>query len=61
MIDPPPLPYRANVGAVVFNRAGLVFIGRRANLADPAGGQPWQLPQGGIEEGEAPRPNMIPG
>jgi putative (di)nucleoside polyphosphate hydrolase len=49
-----PLPYRPNVGAVVFNRAGLVFIGRRANLSDPLAGQAWQLPQGGIDDGEQP-------
>jgi putative (di)nucleoside polyphosphate hydrolase len=50
------LPYRPNVGAVVFNHAGLVLVARRADLPNaeaPAGG--WQLPQGGIDEGEAPR------
>lgn len=43
------LPYRPNVGAVLFNRAGRVFIGRRRDLGA------WQLPQGGIDEGEDPR------
>jgi putative (di)nucleoside polyphosphate hydrolase len=50
------LPYRPNVGAVVFNRAGLVLVARRADLPNaeaPAGG--WQLPQGGIDNGEDPR------
>jgi putative (di)nucleoside polyphosphate hydrolase len=50
------LPYRPNVGAVLFNRAGLVFVGRRAdqlNAEDRTGG--WQLPQGGMDEGEDPR------
>jgi len=50
------LPYRPNVGAVLFNPAGLVFVARRADLPNaegPAGG--WQLPQGGIDEGEDPR------
>jgi len=50
------LPYRPNVGAVLFNRHGLVFVARRADLPNaegPAGG--WQLPQGGIDEGEDPR------
>ena len=50
------LPYRPNVGAVLFNRAGLVLVARRADLPNaeaPAGG--WQLPQGGIDEGEHPR------
>jgi putative (di)nucleoside polyphosphate hydrolase len=51
-----PLPYRANVGAVLFNRAGLVLVARRADLPNaegPAGG--WQLPQGGIDADEDPR------
>jgi putative (di)nucleoside polyphosphate hydrolase len=50
------LPYRANVGAVLFNRAGLVLVARRADLPNaegPAGG--WQLPQGGIDADEDPR------
>ena len=47
------LPYRPNVGAVLFNRDGLVLVARRADLPNaegPAGG--WQLPQGGVDEGE---------
>lgn len=56
MIDPASLPYRPNVGAVLFNQEGLVFIGRRKQHATqeaaPGG---WQLPQGGIDEGEDPR------
>jgi putative (di)nucleoside polyphosphate hydrolase len=50
------LPYRPNVGAVLFNADGLVFVARRANFPNaegPAGG--WQLPQGGIDAGEDPR------
>jgi putative (di)nucleoside polyphosphate hydrolase len=50
------LPYRPNVGAVLFNRDGLVFVARRADLPNAegeAGG--WQLPQGGIDAGEDPR------
>lgn len=50
------LPYRPNVGAVLFNPAGQVFVARRAGLPNaegPAGG--WQLPQGGIDAGEDPR------
>jgi putative (di)nucleoside polyphosphate hydrolase len=49
------LPYRPNVGAVLFNRDGLIFVARRANMPNaegPAGG--WQLPQGGIDPGEDP-------
>ncbi|ONG47425.1 RNA pyrophosphohydrolase [Pseudoroseomonas deserti] len=44
------LPYRRNVGAVLFNRAGQVLIARRADVAADA----WQLPQGGLDEGEDP-------
>ena len=49
-VDPATLPYRPCVGTVVFNRAGLVFIGERAPNAELVPGDPvWQLPQGGIE------------
>jgi putative (di)nucleoside polyphosphate hydrolase len=50
------LPYRPNVGAAIFNGAGMVFVARRAdvpNAEGPKGG--WQLPQGGINEGEDTR------
>ena len=50
------LPYRRNVGAVLFNGDGLVLVARRAHLPNAeavAGG--WQLPQGGIDEDEEPR------
>ncbi|WP_137179591.1 RNA pyrophosphohydrolase [Roseomonas sp. AR75] len=46
-------PYRTNVGALLFNAAGLVLVARRADLPNAegaAGG--WQLPQGGVDEGE---------
>lgn len=45
-----PLPYRLNVGAVLFGPDGRVFVGRRAGFAGA-----WQLPQGGIDEGEDPK------
>jgi putative (di)nucleoside polyphosphate hydrolase len=54
------LPYRPNVGAVLFNREGLVLVARRADLPNAegaAGG--WQLPQGGIDEGEDPREAVL--
>lgn len=50
------LPYRDNVGACLFNPAGLVLVARRADMPNaegPAGG--WQLPQGGMDRGEDPR------
>jgi len=45
------LPYRRNVGAALFNREGRVLIARRADVPTEA----WQLPQGGLDEGEDPR------
>ena len=56
MTDPATLPYRPNVGAVLFNGRGQVFVARRANFPNAegaAGG--WQLPQGGIDADEDPR------
>jgi putative (di)nucleoside polyphosphate hydrolase len=53
---PEDMPYRPNVGAVLFNRQGRIFVARRAdfpNAEGPAGG--WQLPQGGIDAAEDPR------
>jgi putative (di)nucleoside polyphosphate hydrolase len=49
------LPYRPNVGAVLFNAAGLILVARRADMPN-AEGSPggWQLPQGGMDEGEDP-------
>jgi putative (di)nucleoside polyphosphate hydrolase len=50
------LPYRPCVGVVLLNREGLAFIGRRAGATAEhgAGDTAWQMPQGGIDEGEAP-------
>jgi putative (di)nucleoside polyphosphate hydrolase len=45
------LPYRQGVGLMMFNRAGLVFVARRIDMPSEA----WQMPQGGIDPGEAPR------
>ena len=53
-------PYRANVGAVLFNRDGLVFVARRADLPNAEGAPGgWQLPQGGIEPDEEPRERAV--
>jgi putative (di)nucleoside polyphosphate hydrolase len=50
-----PLPYRRNVGAVLFNRSGLVLVARRADFPNAEGAPGgWQLPQGGIDEDEDP-------
>jgi putative (di)nucleoside polyphosphate hydrolase len=45
------LPYRPCVGMMLINRAGLVFVARRIDTLVEA----WQMPQGGIDEGEDPR------
>lgn len=48
-VDPETLPYRKSVGIMVLNREGHVFVGRRINQDV---GEAWQMPQGGIDEGE---------
>jgi putative (di)nucleoside polyphosphate hydrolase len=44
------LPYRPGVGIMLISRAGLVFVARRIEMTSEA----WQMPQGGIKEGESP-------
>ena len=44
--------FRANVGIILLNKAKKIFCGRRVGL------QFWQMPQGGIEEGESPEQAM---
>jgi putative (di)nucleoside polyphosphate hydrolase len=49
------LPYRPCVAAAVFNRDGLVFIGRRINGPEHVDAtHDWQMPQGGIDDNEDP-------
>jgi putative (di)nucleoside polyphosphate hydrolase len=50
------LPYRPCVGIMVLNAAGQVWIGRRHDApGEPEGpGTWWQMPQGGIDDGEDP-------
>jgi putative (di)nucleoside polyphosphate hydrolase len=49
------LPYRPCVGTMVINRAGRVFIGRRIDGPEHVDAtHVWQMPQGGIDEGEDP-------
>ena len=55
MIDPETLPYRPCVGLVILNGAGLVWVGHR--IAEPDSEfsgttMLWQMPQGGVDEGE---------
>ena len=53
-VDPATLPYRPCVGIMVINRAGLVWVGRRAGTPNEGPGGWWQMPQGGIDGGEEP-------
>jgi putative (di)nucleoside polyphosphate hydrolase len=50
------LPYRPCVGIMLINEDGLVWIGRRADSPqeNEGPGHWWQMPQGGIDKGEAP-------
>lgn len=50
-IDPETLPYRPCVGVTLINARGEIFAGRRIDNSAPA----WQMPQGGIDDGEKPR------
>lgn len=43
------LPYRPCVGVMLVNAAGRVFVGKRIDNKE---GDAWQMPQGGIDEGE---------
>jgi len=44
------LPYRLGVGALILNNDNKVFVAKRIDTPGPA----WQMPQGGIDEGEDP-------
>ena len=47
--------YRPCVGVALINRAGDVFIGhRKRKRSEHLDGRAWQMPQGGIDAGEAP-------
>jgi len=49
------LPYRPCAGMMVFNPAGLVFVGRRSSGPEHIDAtHVWQMPQGGIDDNEDP-------
>ena len=54
MTDKEALPYRPCVGIMLLNPEGRAFVGRRSEGANaPEGeGKWWQMPQGGLDEGE---------
>jgi len=43
-------PYRPCVGIMLINAAGRIFVGNRNDVD----GDHWQMPQGGIDDGETP-------
>jgi putative (di)nucleoside polyphosphate hydrolase len=45
------LPYRPAAGIMLLNAAGKVFVAQRIDTRLEA----WQMPQGGLDSGEAPR------
>jgi putative (di)nucleoside polyphosphate hydrolase len=51
MAPPSSKPYRKGVGIVLMDARGYVFVGRRSDSKSAA----WQMPQGGIDDGETPR------
>jgi putative (di)nucleoside polyphosphate hydrolase len=51
MIDSDPSLYRPCVGVMLVNAEGSVFVGKRIDNRE---GDFWQMPQGGVDPGEAP-------
>ncbi|KAL8463627.1 hypothetical protein ACS0TY_033551 [Phlomoides rotata] len=49
-----PSGYRPNVGVCLINDDNMVFVASKLNVPGA-----WQMPQGGIEEGEEPRTAAI--
>ncbi|WP_310534468.1 RNA pyrophosphohydrolase [Novosphingobium sp.] len=54
MTDYTALPYRPCVGVMLVNAEGQVFVGKRIDTRGQPdeGGVYWQMPQGGIDDGE---------
>jgi len=49
------LPYRPCVGVTLFNARAHVFVGQRIDSSTEA----WQMPQGGMDPGEAPHETAL--
>ena len=56
MTDITTLPYRPCVGVMLVNGDGQVFVGKRIDNKE---GDAWQMPQGGVDEGEELRPAAL--
>ncbi len=50
-INPDALPYRPCVGIMLLNHDNQIFVAKRIDTMVEA----WQMPQGGIDEGEEPK------
>ncbi|HEX8256589.1 MAG TPA: RNA pyrophosphohydrolase [Allosphingosinicella sp.] len=50
MVDKETLPYRPAAAVMLLNRDGKVFVAQRLDSTLEA----WQMPQGGLDEGEEP-------
>ncbi|XP_030962351.1 nudix hydrolase 26, chloroplastic-like isoform X2 [Quercus lobata] len=53
-MDSPPQGYRKNAGICLINSSKKIFVASRLNRPNV-----WQMPQGGIDEGEDPRSAAI--
>lgn len=54
-VDKHALPYRPGAGVMLINREGKVFVAQRLDSTLEA----WQMPQGGIDEGEDPEQGAL--
>jgi putative (di)nucleoside polyphosphate hydrolase len=55
-VDHDSLPYRPCVGVMLVNAHGRVFVGKRIDNKE---GDAWQMPQGGIDDGEELHPAAL--
>ncbi|PWA97672.1 nudix hydrolase [Artemisia annua] len=53
-MEAPPVGYRRNVGICLINSEKKIFSASRLDIPDS-----WQMPQGGVDEGEDPRAAAI--
>lgn len=60
-MEPAGLPYRPCVGVMLVNAEGRVFVGQRidSKASGTTEGDAWQMPQGGIDEGEDLHPAAL--
>ncbi len=47
-----PTKYRPCAGIMLYNQEGKIFVGQRADSKYSPNATAWQMPQGGIDEGE---------